>query len=402
MSEKILEMIMEVEDNYANNEAMKVQRLLNGIEKIDNKCGDLLYWQIILMFKNTPSAIVFLDRNTIAYKKLRTLGKNEHLHWYKYDANDATKKIAQLFYDALLQRFIREYKRFNINNSMDVYMPFYHLHELLGIVEKNIVLFENIIQLEEIKIAFVENMIEFLSTFDEYNPMGINNTSSAWNTNQQKVFNRAVSVRLNEFCRSINYLKFTNYTFRLNFDFAKENVSLDNSFLALILKCIDWLLSLFSFMRGKNISVAQEIFDQYSRTMKQKQHEVDTDALITDEYMQEAISILIDEDLIDVLSEIRMNKEKLNKVYESKEKYEMFILTRVDAYIEPFLKYIKKTDGKLEDENIRRMCEVFRKINAIIVNKINELEKKNKENYTVEFNVIENEVERYIKENNID
>ena len=399
MNDTIVKMILDVEANYTNNESMKVKKLLNSIEKIDNKCGDLLYWQIILMFKHTPSAIVFLDKNTIAYKKIRTLSRNEHLHWYKYDASDAVNKIAQLFYDALLQRFIKEYKQFNINNSSDVYIPFYQFHELLGIVEENIVSFEKIMQAEELKISFVENLLEFLSAFDSYNPAGINTNSSTWTVNQQESFNEAASARISEFCRKLKYLKFKKDTFKLNFDFTKENISLDNSYLKFILKVIDLIVTACHCTREKR--AAKKLFERYSKGGRERAPEASSDALITDDDLQTAIDKLLDEDLIDLLSEIRINKEKLSKLYVSKEKYEMFILLRVDSYIDPFLKYIKKKDGKLEEENVKRMYDVFMKINTIIVSKINELEKRNKENYETEFNVIENEVERYIKENNI-
>lgn len=91
--------------------------------------------------------------------------------------------------------------------------------------------------------------------------------------------------------------------------------------------------------------------------------------------------------------------DKLERLFPSREEYQLFFETRCLQYLEPYLQYLVEAEGNLEEEEIRRFGVAFAKINEILAAKLRELADNREELRLIGFSVIEKELDRALKDN---
>ena len=106
-------------------------------------------------------------------------------------------------------------------------------------------------------------------------------------------------------------------------------------------------------------------------------------------------------DIRKVLKELEEQKNLLEKSFKDKEKLNLFLKIRCEQYVNPYLIWIIDKKGKLENSELARFEKVFSNIALILKAKREEIERNEKEKKYVEFDVIEKEIENYIKEEKI-
>lgn len=102
--------------------------------------------------------------------------------------------------------------------------------------------------------------------------------------------------------------------------------------------------------------------------------------------------------LYNVLLEIKINKKILKKTFKSHSQYELFIQTRLYQYIEPYLNFIIDKNGKIDAEHTDRFLKSFQNLNELLETKIQKIHKEEDLIKDIEFNVIEKEIKKVLKE----
>lgn len=101
------------------------------------------------------------------------------------------------------------------------------------------------------------------------------------------------------------------------------------------------------------------------------------------------------------LGSIQDSLDKLEKLFPFQADYRLFVETRCLQYLEPYLKYLAENGGALSEEDSSRLCAAFARINEVLAGKARELEGQREEMRLIEFSVIERELERALKENEL-
>ena len=101
------------------------------------------------------------------------------------------------------------------------------------------------------------------------------------------------------------------------------------------------------------------------------------------------------------LGNIQDSLDKLKDSFASEADYRLFVETRCLQYLEPYLKYLAEAGGELSEEDSRRLCIAFAKINEVLAGKIREIKGQREEMRLIEFSVIEKEIQGALKENEL-
>ena len=101
------------------------------------------------------------------------------------------------------------------------------------------------------------------------------------------------------------------------------------------------------------------------------------------------------------LGSIQDSLDKLEKLFPFQADYRLFVETRCLQYLEPYLKYLAEAEGALSEEDSCRLCAAFARINEVLAGTARELEGQREEMRLIEFSVIERELERALKENEL-
>lgn len=119
------------------------------------------------------------------------------------------------------------------------------------------------------------------------------------------------------------------------------------------------------------------------------------------ELMNKAMIRLRDEGeygLSEKLAGIKDKQVKLSKVFNGNEgAFNLFLETRCNMYLEPYLKFIIRKEGEIDEENKTRFQKVFGDIEQILENRIQSEKGEKDEMSDVEFSVVENEIKEYLK-----
>ena len=100
----------------------------------------------------------------------------------------------------------------------------------------------------------------------------------------------------------------------------------------------------------------------------------------------------------DELSEIISLKSRLEQLFDSQSECDLFLETRLHQYIAPFLAHIIEHEGKLDNDSQERFEKTFKKLNKLLSLKIKELVKQKNEIRNIEFDVIDKEIDKALKE----
>ena len=115
--------------------------------------------------------------------------------------------------------------------------------------------------------------------------------------------------------------------------------------------------------------------------------------------LAQAITVLKERSQMrDELSEIISLKSRLEQLFDSQSECDLFLETRLHQYIAPFLAHIIECKGKLDNDSQERFEKTFKKLNKLLSLKIKELVKQKNEIRNIEFDVIDKEIDKALKE----
>lgn len=127
----------------------------------------------------------------------------------------------------------------------------------------------------------------------------------------------------------------------------------------------------------------------------------DSLAIQPNELMDDAMGCLRDGGEYELFEELAAVKEKqveLSQVFNGeKGEFELFLETRCNMYLEPYLKFIIRKEGEMDEENKTRFHKVFTDIKQILENRIQSEKGEKDEMSDVQFSVVENEIKEYLK-----
>ena len=101
------------------------------------------------------------------------------------------------------------------------------------------------------------------------------------------------------------------------------------------------------------------------------------------------------------MGRIQDKLDKLAPLFPTREEYNLFVQTRCLQYLKPYLESLREHHGALTEQMSQRFIFAFRKINELMEVKAQSLAGHNNLARSIEFSVIEGELDRAIEENHL-
>ena len=417
-------------EKLIKDETILSSQLINEILSIDEKCGDVLFLKYVLFplekskyeinykvekysdeeFENFNIIYSCFLNNEENISNINHILYNEKLIFYKKSKDETKEEIMNLFLVTVYINFIRYFRcrlSFYINHSTSSPQTcFNKINIALSSIEQCLVFFEKAININFIK-DFPEGLNRFKKTILEeisekdYNAYGKYN---AWKKQEQQEFEKALNIRLTAFCSNIGLAE--NVNISLNYIEANPE-----KFLGQFRECLSE--SPFTTIICSPFIIIDELFKMGLKSLQKKyqSHNLMQQTLSGNKsFVLEApkTQLLVapiskrteNPVLIKDLENIETAKKELSKLFLSQEKFDIFIQVNCSMYLDPYLTYMEK-HPELSEEEINKFHKLFCKIKLILDNKIEELQNKNDEISQIELNVIDEQIDKLLKEKNI-